>query len=297
MNKSLPDLDDKPYGGAWPIYDKDAMIHLSNFKYKGIDTMSFLNNYKDWAFQGHNLQDINAFSNLAFCNGTTETFDKFYHKHMNKRLRLFKGEYFYHQMMGRICKSFAWVHDDDIFQGDVFVVSVPFSDTGNVPEELDSLLQACEDNNVPVLLDMAYINISKPIQVNLNYSCIECITTSLSKTFPVENYRIGLRLQRNKVDDTLYAYLDNEYINHHSISLGQYFIENYSNTFIVDKYQKAQEEYCKELNVEQSQCVIFGLDSKQQYAEYNRGGDTNRLCFSRVWDGRAVKHSSDHRWW
>ena len=35
-----------------------------------------------------------------------------------------------------------------------------------------------------------------------------------------------------------------------------------------------------------SDCVIFGLAKKGQYDEYNRGGDHNRLCFSRVWDGR-----------
>ena len=67
--------------------------------------------------------------------------------------------------------------------------------------------------------------------------------------------------------------------------------------FIVNKYKKQQEEYCTELGVDKSQSVVFGLDSKQQYTEYNRGTDTNRLCFSRVWDGRAVKFRSNHRWW
>ena len=42
-----------------------------------------------------------------------------------------------------------------------------------------------------------------------------------------------------------------------------------------------------------SGCVIsiflvlyFGIDKLNQYPTYNRGNDTNRLCFSRVWDGR-----------
>ena len=43
---------------------------------------------------------------------------------------------------------------------------------------------------------------------------------------------------------------------------------------------------CKKLDVDPSPCVYFGIDKKNQYQEYKRGGDTARLCFSRVWDGR-----------
>ena len=286
MNKSVPDLDDKPYGGAWPIYDKDAMIHLSNFKYKGIDTMSFLNNYRDWAFQGHNLQDIDAFSNLTFCNGTTETFDKFYHKHMNKRLRLFKGEYFYHQMMGRIYKKFSWIGDGPIIEGDVFVCSVPFSDTGEVPIYLEIMLRECEEANVPVLIDLAYINISQPLKLNLNYNCIDTITTSLSKIFPIEHYRVGIRLQQTRIDDQMYATNEGGYINHYSVALGQHMIDKFPNDYIVKKYTEKQKEDCKQLGLEPSSCVIFGIDENNKYSEYKRGRSNNRLCFSRVWDGR-----------
>ena len=31
---------------------------------------------------------------------------------------------------------------------------------------------------------------------------------------------------------------------------------------------------------------LFGIDKLNQYPQYNRGNDTNRLCFSRIWDGR-----------
>ena len=53
-----------------------------------------------------------------------------------------------------------------------------------------------------------------------------------------------------------------------------------------DKYITNEIEMCNQLVVEVSDCVIFGLAKKGQYDEYNRGGDHNRLCFSRVWDGR-----------
>ena len=121
----------------------------------------------------------------------------------------------------------------------------------------------------------------------MSLDCIEDITTSLSKVFPVEHNRIGIRLQKNKIDDSTYAYNQNEYVNHNSVSIGQHMIENFTNNFIIEKYAQRQIDECNSLSVTPSQSVIFGLDTVNKYSEYNRGGASNRLCFSRVWDNRA----------
>ena len=56
--------------------------------------------------------------------------------------------------------------------------------------------------------------------------------------------------------------------------------------YIYKKYLDAQEVYCRTYNVEPSPCIYFGIDHNNKYPVYNRGNDTNRLCFSRIWDGR-----------
>ena len=43
---------------------------------------------------------------------------------------------------------------------------------------------------------------------------------------------------------------------------------------------------CESMELEPADCVYFGIDHHNQYDAYNRGTNTNRLCFSRVWDGR-----------
>jgi hypothetical protein len=40
-------------------------------------------------------------------------------------------------------------------------------------------------------------------------------------------------------------------------------------------------EFCKELEVAPSDCVIFGIDPTKKWQQYNRGGTTNRLCFAK----------------
>jgi histidinol-phosphate/aromatic aminotransferase/cobyric acid decarboxylase-like protein len=278
----------KTYGGAWSIYDQVTLDFLGNIKNEKGDPASFCRDYKEWMSDGKNIQGIDKFSNISYSNGTTEAFDKFYQLHMDKRLRLYRGEYFYHQIMSRNFNRFNWVEDDPIRNNDVLVVSVPFSDTGNVPEKFEEILQQCDDNNVPVLLDMAYLNISNIKDLNVNHNCVEVITTSLSKVFPIEHHRIGIRLTREEVNDTLLAYNQNNYVNLYSVNVGHRFIKQFKNDWTYKKYREKQIALCNQLDVAVSDCVIFGIDHNNKFSNYNRGGKTNRLCFSRYFDGRVL---------
>ena len=234
--------------------------------------------------QGHNIHGIERFTHLAYANGTTEVFDKFYQRHNNKRLRLWRGEYFYHQIQAReLFKEWAWIEDGEILANDVVAVSMPFSDTGGIPFGYQRVLEQCEQLNVPVMVDMAYINLSKGANFNVDFKCIEVIATSLSKVFPVSHMRIGLRLMQNFVDDTLSAYCNQTtpYLNTSSVHLGHRLIKLYKPQWLWDKYHLRQHEICNELGVAPSNCVILGVDHLNKYDEYNRGGKTNRLCFSK----------------
>jgi alanine-alpha-ketoisovalerate/valine-pyruvate aminotransferase len=204
-------------------------------------------------------------------------------------LRLLKGEYFYHQIQARLLfkDRFEWLDKDTLAKGDVVVMSCPFSDTGNVPDNLDDILTVCDRLDVPVMLDMAYISMSDIKHLDLSHQCIKVLTTSLSKIFPVEQHRIGLRMRREFKDDTLVAYNQNQYVNRHSVNIGNHMIKTFSNDWLVDRYKQRQQDLCRRLEVVPSSCVIFGIDHDHHFNEYNRGGASNRLCFSKVFDGRS----------
>lgn len=293
MNQTLPNLKDKPYGGAWSIHDSEikSFIKDKSALYPQINVAEFLNNYKSWLTISQNLYGFNSYNYLTYSNGTTEAFDKFYQKYSreDRRLRLWKGEYFYHQIQAREnFTQFAWINEDSIVPNDVVVVSAPFSDTGSLPQDFDSVMQQCCDLKVPVLLDMAYLSLTKDFYINLDYPCIETITTSLSKVFPVEHMRIGIRLNRHKTDDTLDAYCNQAtpYVNTIGVYIGNELIKKFPQQYVNNKWESAQLDVCKQLDVEPSNCVIFGIDTKNLYKEYNRGGNTNRLCFSNLWGNR-----------
>ena len=298
---NLPDNKNKPFGGAYSVHDDGTVAEMNNLIYEftqediNHDAIreNFIETYKWWMPSTHNLIGIEKYTEGCFIQGTTESFAQFYIRYRNhKRLRLAKGEYFYHQMMRGLWysspQSFAWLDDDEIREGDVVLLSVPFSDTGDVPYNLEEILDECDKKNVHVMLDMAYINLAVNLEINLEHPCIEYIVSSLSKVFPVENMRIGIRLQRKKFEDQLYVVNEPgyNYINLLSAYVGKGMMYEFEADFIYDKYKKDQNVYCKHFDLVRSPCVYFGIDYNDKYPEYNRGNETNRLCFSRLWDGR-----------
>tara|TARA_B100000424_G_C22898506_1_gene477913 strand:+ start:59 stop:952 length:894 start_codon:yes stop_codon:yes gene_type:complete len=290
--QTLPNHKNKKYGGAWSIHDSSikSLFYNTHFYWpEHVSVSDFLWDYGIWIQRGNNLVGYSDYKSKAYCNGTTEAFDKFYCRHTDKRLRLWRGEYFYHQIQRReLFNNFAWIDECAIMQGDVVAVSMPFSDTGNIPDDYDNVMQQCVDKEVPVLVDMAYLSLTKGITYNIHYPCIETVTTSLSKVFPVEHMRIGMRMNRESTDDTLDAYVKNDfpYVNTVGVEVGYRLIKHYEQNWVYNKWCREQQKICEELEVEPSNCVILGIDTKQLYPEYNRGGKTNRLCFSKLWDGR-----------
>ena len=296
---NLPDNKDKPFGGAYSVHDDETVNEMNTLIYEftqeeiNPDAIreDFIETYKWWMPSTHNLIGIEKYTEGCFTQGTTESFAQFYIRYRNnKRLRIAKGEYFYHQMMHGLWykDSFAWLDEDEIREGDVLLLSVPFSDTGDVPLDLEGILDNCETSNVPVMLDLAYINLAVNLEVNLEHPCIKYVVSSLSKVFPVENLRVGIRLQREKFEDQLYVINEPgyNYINLLSAYVGKELMHEFDADFIYNKYVEDQKEYCKFYGLARSPCVYFGIDYQNKYPEYNRGTDTNRLCFSRLWDGR-----------
>jgi hypothetical protein len=172
---NLPDNKHRLYGGAYSIHDSALISSRDQFirEFTQIDSGStmlaesikqeFVETYQGWMFEGFNFKNTNLYKHACFTQGTTESFAHFYIRYRNGyRLRLKKADYFYHQMMKSLWYSdkFSWLDEDKIRPGDVVLVSLPFSDTGDKPEELDQLLDDCDQLGVPVMLDLAYLNLA-----------------------------------------------------------------------------------------------------------------------------------------
>lgn len=302
MKPLLKDLKKLPYGGAGAVDNPQldqviaSILHQAQPHQWLADTNiqnEFLTAYHDWikSTSLNSWQGLDQFGVRAYSNGTTESFDKFYLKNHHRRFRCFKGEYMYHQVSWRnYFPNWCYLDDAPLAANDAVVLSLPFADTGEAHLETDNVLDQATRLGVPVLLDCAFFGVCQGINYNLNYECITDLTFSLSKTLPVANARIGMRLSRLDDDDSLLVHHKTNYTNRLGSGLGLNLLKLYGPDWNCQTYGNTQQEFCRQLGVKASKSVIFGL-ATDSYPEYNRGTGTSRLNLSKYLATGILPHA------
>lgn len=300
MTKPLsPHLAGLPMAPAENVYDEDQndFLEKSIRDFSRIEVLEnskvldrFKETYISWisSTEKNKVSGLELFKEQAFCQATSEAFDKFYIEHYNRKFKCFKGEYLYHQISWTGSKrDWAYIdevhHVADLQKNDAVVFSYPFSDTGNLhPLVTREFLDRCVELDIPVMIDCAYFGICQNLDFDFTHPAIREVTFSLSKSFPVRHLRIGLRLSKEEKNDGLTAYNNSQYLNKLSCKVGIDFMENYSPDHPVNTYHDTQLKFCQEFDLIPSSTVIFGVDTNSKYAKYNRGYyNSSRVCFSK----------------
>ena len=287
---SLPNLKHLKFGGAGAVETTSTVDLVQQAMTQSTHRLDdehvhqqFVEQYLSWIQNSklNQLQGLDAFGIHSFSAGTTESFDKFYMKNRLRRFRIFRGEYMYHAGTWKNGWDWAYMDQDHLQSNDAVIISLPFSDTGNIHSHTEETLDHCRDLGIPVLIDCAFFGLCNNINFNLDHPAITDVTFSLSKAVPVQHLRIGMRLTRIDDDDSLQIYNKNGYVNRFGAAVGIEILNNITADTNWYRWQPMQKYFCELLDVEPSSTVIFGLDNKEQFQQYNRGGNTNRLCFYR----------------
>jgi hypothetical protein len=266
--------------GAKPVSDnkiKQFIESLDPVKdlYNPKLPQEFKYEFVDWILssQYNFIKGVEEFPDITLCNGTVQAFDHFH--------RFFKGEFMYHQACLKNGSQFEWINDIPLQEGDALVLSVPFSDRGIQHPATDMLLLNAEQFNIPVLLDFAYYPCTKNINLNLSkYPAVETITFSISKAFyGAEFLRVGVRLERANTDDGIDVFNSVDMHNRIDLSIASSLIKTFPVDWNWKTYTDVYTQVCEEKNLRPTDCIMFGLGGNE-YKEYNRGGEVNRVCIS-----------------
>jgi hypothetical protein len=153
-NFVLKNLKSLPYGGASSVTNPDLTSEVCDIIKLCADRNClddaniqdhFVEEYYRWITRSQltEIRGIEQFPVKAFSNGTSESFDKFYLKNSTRRFRCFRGEYMYHPASWRnYFPDWCYLEDQPLDKNDAVVLSTPFSDTGRVHTEFESLLSA-----------------------------------------------------------------------------------------------------------------------------------------------------------
>ena len=273
-----------------PVPDKDIYEficnEIGNTNLYNLDKIPiFCENYLKWiqSTKLNNLQGLNNFNSKQYVHGTTQSFDCFYLSHPRKRMRCFKGDFAYHRLSWRGKFDWKYIEDESIRKNDAVIMSTPFSDLGDVHPQTNEVLDECDKLGVPVFIDCAYMVIARDIDFNFDRECIKGVSFSMSKGFyGAEKLRIGLRLTREYEDDPVEVFNSMQMLNTVGVHVGQKIIDNYSVDYNNEIYKDRQIEICKDLSIDPSKCVLFGITSWDhwKFGDYDRGTKWRRVCIS-----------------
>ena len=270
--------------GARPICSKDVHEHHVKFVFEAVSIDCYRHCWHQWitGSRSKTLLGLDQFLYADFVNGTSQTFDHFWLKYRHKRCVIFRGDFQYHACVNRP-HGFCYMDTpDDLLAGDSLVISLPFSDYGAQHPDWESIMQRCDQLDIPVCVDLAYWGISHNLYLDLReHHCIEQVTCSLSKPFwTLENHRVGIRFSRSYNNDGISMINEVNMQNLYSMSLGHHFMQKFDCDWNTDKFKTSQESVCKKLGLMVTDTVIFGSGGPD-FKHHNRGiANHNRVCIS-----------------
>ena len=286
--------------GAKPINDESVKHFISNLRpavdlYNNSLQDEFVLNFYDWILQSelNSIKGLDKFSSKKLTAGTAQAFDHFYWRHKDLTFRTFPGEFMYHSaVLKHGGKHQSIIKNDFILPKQALIVSVPFSDYGTTHYDLERVLELCNKNNNPVLLDFAYYPCTKNINIDLDkYPCVETVTFSISKAFyGAEFLRVGMRLEREDTDDGVDVFNSVEMVNRVSLSIANSLIKAYSVDHNWHTYASVYYKVCDKNRLDYTDCIMFGLGN-EEYNDFNRGTEVNRVCVSEL-IGEEINGSS-----
>ena len=220
--------------------------------------------FRYWITSGkyYQLRNLDLSTHAEYSAGSQESFTHFYFKNREKRFRVFRGEYWWHmecwEAMGI---KWAYIDDEEVVNGDICIVSYPFAPIGDKHKNMDELLDTCSRIGVEVLIDFIYLPNSRDcVDIDLSADCIQQITFSLSKTFPMaQTAKAAIRLCKSTPYDIMHLSSSENVENRLGAGVALSLCQKFPVGFMVNKYSTEQQYWCSVLGLTKTKVVHLAI--------------------------------------
>lgn len=277
--------------GSVPIHD--SVIHdFINYTIKSVDLSTVLAQdyktydlvFRKWVTQQtyNRVLGLDEFIHGCYSHGSSASFGEFINRYPRRRVRVSQSDFMLTKIL---CETYnrpmCLLEDEDLTPNDCLIISLPFSGNGSKYPNFDQLMATCNRLDIPVLLDASYFGIAYDIEFDLTHSCIKDFVISLSKNYYATDLRIGIRFNRDNVDDGLSApILMANTFNKLGSYIGIQLLKNFSHHWFVDRYKLKYLETCKKFDLTPTNTLTLALGD-DRWNKFQRG-NYNRVCVSRV---------------
>lgn len=244
----------------YPIKDQ-KMIDLRQCWFENLQLQK---HYKDFVpratewFQSTKNNDLQGWSSLPHTDvtmGCTHYIESIVQKYGWQGFQILKNEYAYYTLMGK-----HGVELDQLEPNKPLLITMPHWTFCDVRPEWPDLLKICEQKNIDIHIDMAWIITAKDIAVDLSHRCIKSVGVSLSK-MSLQWSRVGLRFSRQKTMDSITIFND-YYKDTNTVvtSIGNFWIDHFERDYLWNTYGQRHDALCQSLDIGATKIIHVAKD-------------------------------------
>jgi len=220
---------------------------------KQVSRTHFIAQAQEWFVNSpiNNIVGYHAFPVVDVIQGCTQFFENVILKYGRSGVQTLPIEYAYYSLMGMYgTKPGELIHNKPL------LISLPHCVSGGIRSDWPAVLKECEQKNIDIHVDMAWIVKSKDIKLDLDHPNIKSFGMSMSK-LSMEWNRVGLRWSKQQQMDSIT--IANHYykgrINANAMSCGSYIMHNLDRDYAWNTYGNTNQQICDELDLEPTKFV------------------------------------------
>lgn len=268
-----------------PFYD-----HLVKNFFNNMDIMNMQNEvdeylelYSQW-ISSSKLNKITGHDKLPYrfvSLGTTQGMDWWHYWCManGRRLRMYRGEYPYNRdvLLEGEWTSDRYIDENPLVSGDAVIISLPFSGSGRKHENMEELLDTCDQLNIPVFVDCAWFGTCHGITADLDRECIKMIAFSTTKGLSCGNWRAGIVFSRLS-EGALSVQTEWKHGIHLHVAIANCLFREFSPDTMPKKFLEAHNAVCEHYGLEPTNTIhIAQAPMTDEWKRFSRDGAYNRV--------------------
>ena len=264
----MRDSEAREYDKKWlqyerqqPMYDKsitefyDRIFHTNPVHEQHLDQI-FINTFDNWLFlhEYSMFRGLDAFPVRHVINGCTQFIDDLYQRCWT--LQTFEKDYKYHWRLNNHIK-YATIETLDPTKE--LLISMPFPYYGDTHPDMEEILSVCDQLDIPVHIDSAWISCIRDINFDFNHPAIQTVGISLSKGGLGGN-RIGVRFARNTPAGAVTIMNDFNMNNQALMHIGIQFMNEMGPEYFWRKYRDKYFQVCLDFNLTPTKTIHLAKD-------------------------------------
>jgi len=212
----------------------------------------FLPNAIHW-FKSTKLNSLDGLDSFCFQDvtmGCTHFIESIVIKYGWDGFQILNDEYAYYRLMGK-----HGTNVDDLKEDIPLILSLPNWKYGDIRPDWNDVLKICEQRNIDIHIDMAWLTCAKNINIDLNHPNIKSFAMSMSK-YAMQWNRIGVRWTKQRTMDSITIF--NQYygdVNTALTSCGYYMMKHLPRDYAWNTYESRYNNLCTTLDLIPTNCI------------------------------------------